>query len=108
VLGQPWQQVILPDLNAGCSMADSGRDRAGGRLLGFADTPGLTDAGAGGLIPLTYMNSAAAIKGFTAGAAVWSHSSNVARHRVGFACQRFCFCPISIWGGTPRLRLESR
>src|SRR5260370_13863657 len=21
VLGQPWQQVILPDLNAGCSMA---------------------------------------------------------------------------------------
>ena len=22
VLGQPWQQVILPDLNAGCSMAD--------------------------------------------------------------------------------------
>ena len=22
MLGQPWQQVILPDLNAGCSMAD--------------------------------------------------------------------------------------
>src|SRR5437899_9738381 len=22
VLGQPWQQVILPDLNAGCSMAN--------------------------------------------------------------------------------------
>ena len=22
VLAQPWQQVILPDLNAGCSMAD--------------------------------------------------------------------------------------
>ncbi len=22
VLGRPWQQVILPDLNAGCSMAD--------------------------------------------------------------------------------------
>ena len=22
ILARPWQQVILPDLNAGCSMAD--------------------------------------------------------------------------------------
>src|SRR6202045_219233 len=32
VLGQPWQQVILPDLNAGCSMADMA---GGGRGEGW-------------------------------------------------------------------------
>ena len=34
VLGRDGQQVILPDLNAGCSMADMARDLAGRRLLG--------------------------------------------------------------------------
>src|ERR1700734_3463712 len=64
VLARPWQQVILPDLNAGCSMADMaeiGQVEDCWDLLGRA---GLTDKDAGGLIPLTYMNSAAAIKGF--------------------------------------------
>ncbi|HEU5340378.1 MAG TPA: quinolinate synthase NadA [Edaphobacter sp.] len=71
VLAQPWQQVILPDLNAGCSMADMAEigqvedcwdalERAG--LTGTGDQePGTSPAG---LIPLTYMNSAAAIKAF--------------------------------------------
>ncbi|MCU1321739.1 MAG: quinolinate synthetase complex, subunit [Acidobacteriaceae bacterium] len=70
VLGQPWQQVILPDLNAGCSMADMAEIgqvedcwdslvRAG--LVGEGAGDG---AGGSGLIPLTYMNSAAAIKAF--------------------------------------------
>ncbi len=64
VLGRPWQQVILPDLNAGCSMADMAEI---GQVEDCWDSlvrAGLTDEGSGGLIPLTYMNSAAAIKGF--------------------------------------------
>ncbi len=64
VLGRPWQQVILPDLNAGCSMADMAEI---GQVEDCWDSlvrAGLTDEVAGGLIPLTYMNSAAAIKGF--------------------------------------------
>ena len=64
VLGRPWQQVILPDLNAGCSMADMAEI---GQVEDCWDSlvrAGLTDEASGGLIPLTYMNSAAAIKGF--------------------------------------------
>jgi quinolinate synthase len=64
VLGRPWQQVILPDLNAGCSMADMAEI---GQVEDCWDSlvrAGLTDEASRGLIPLTYMNSAAAIKGF--------------------------------------------
>ena len=55
------QQVILPDLAAGCSMADM----AGiGQVEDAWDE--LADAGvADGTIPVTYMNSTAAIKAFT-------------------------------------------
>jgi quinolinate synthase len=67
VLARPWQEVILPDLNAGCSMADmaeigqvedcwEGLIRQG---LGAAGGAGLA-----GIVPLTYMNSAADIKAF--------------------------------------------
>src|SRR5580658_11159657 len=60
VLGQPWQQVILPDLNAGCSMADMAEI---GQVEDCWDS--LERAGVvGSLIPLTYMNSTAAIKAF--------------------------------------------
>ncbi len=68
VLAKPWQQVILPDLNAGCSMADMAeigqvedcwesleRQGAGFRAQGSDKL---------GMIPLTYMNSAADIKAF--------------------------------------------
>ena len=60
ILAQPWQQVILPDLNAGCSMADMaeiGQVEDCWETLGRA---GLT----ANMTPLTYMNSAAAIKAF--------------------------------------------
>ncbi|MFQ5779068.1 MAG: quinolinate synthase NadA, partial [Terriglobia bacterium] len=60
ILRQAHQQVILPDLNAGCSMAD------------MADIEQVEDCweqleAVGGLkvIPVTYMNSAAAIKALT-------------------------------------------
>ena len=69
VLGRPWQQVILPDLNAGCSMADMAEI---GQVEDCWDSlvkQGIGNGeqgveGGSGLIPVTYMNSAAAIKGF--------------------------------------------
>ncbi len=64
VLGQPWQQVILPDLNAGCSMADMAEIGQVEDCWDSLERAGVTDEASGGLIPLTYMNSAAAIKAF--------------------------------------------
>ena len=60
VLARPWQQVILPDLNAGCSMADMAEIGQVEDCWDSLERAGLTDE----LIPLTYMNSAAAIKAF--------------------------------------------
>jgi quinolinate synthase len=70
ILARPWQQVILPDLNAGCSMADMAeigqvedcwesleRQGVGNREQGVAGKDQ-------GIVPLTYMNSAANIKAF--------------------------------------------
>jgi quinolinate synthase len=60
ILTGPEQQVILPDLAAGCSMADMA-------VLGQVETAWdhFTDAGiAGDVVPVTYMNSSADIKGF--------------------------------------------
>ncbi len=61
VLGRDEQKVILPDLNAGCSMADMAEI---GQVEACWDT--LMDAGIhpDEILPLTYMNSTAAIKAF--------------------------------------------
>jgi len=60
VLGADGQQVILPDLNAGCSMADMAEISQVEACWEALERLGL----AGETIPLTYMNSAAAIKAF--------------------------------------------
>ena len=61
ILTSDAQQVILPDLAAGCSMADMA---AIGQVRDAWDV--LEDAGlAAGTIPVTYMNSSADIKAFT-------------------------------------------
>src|SRR5687768_2187324 len=60
ILTAPTQRVILPDLAAGCSMADMA-------VLGQVETAweALTDLGvADSTVPVTYMNSSADIKGF--------------------------------------------
>ena len=60
VLAQAGQQVILPDLNAGCSMADMAeisQVEACWEALERLDL-------AGEIVPITYMNSTAAIKAF--------------------------------------------
>jgi quinolinate synthase len=60
VLAKPWQQVILPDLNAGCSMADMAEIGQVEDCWDALERAGLTEE----ILPLTYMNSAAAIKAF--------------------------------------------
>jgi quinolinate synthase len=60
VLGHPGQQVILPDLNAGCSMADMAEISQVEACWEALERLGLADE----TVPLTYMNSTAAIKAF--------------------------------------------
>lgn len=60
VLAKPFQQVILPDLNAGCSMADMAEIGQVEDCWDSLERAGLTED----IVPLTYMNSAAAIKAF--------------------------------------------
>jgi quinolinate synthase len=60
ILTSPEQKVVLPDLAAGCSMADMAR------LAQVEDAwDAMTDAGIADLVvPVTYMNSSADIKAF--------------------------------------------
>ncbi len=58
-LRQPHQTVILPDLNAGCSMADMADIGQVEDCAEQLDPLGLE------FLPVTYMNSTAAIKAFT-------------------------------------------
>jgi quinolinate synthase len=60
ILGRDGQQVILPDLNAGCSMADMAEISQVEACWEVIERLGL----AADTIPLTYMNSTAAIKAF--------------------------------------------
>src|SRR5947207_3821858 len=60
ILTAPHQQVILPDLNAGCSMADMADlesvEEAWDELGAVVDVDRV--------VPITYMNSSAALKAF--------------------------------------------
>jgi len=59
VLSLPTQQVILPDLAAGCSMADMAAPEQ--LEMCWSD---LQQMGVGSIVPVTYINSAASIKAF--------------------------------------------
>jgi quinolinate synthase len=81
VLCAPHQQVILPDLAAGCSMAD------------MADPDQLASCweelgqmGIPGVVPVTYINSAASIKSFVGsrGGTVCTSSNAMATLKWGF------------------------
>jgi quinolinate synthase len=85
VLAQPHQRVVLPDLGAGCSMAD------------MADVDDVEEAWAeieavlgDGVVPLTYMNSTAAIKAFCGrhGGLVCTSSNAQAAFRWGWERKR--------------------
>src|SRR5512147_588238 len=77
ILTAPHQKVVLPDLAAGCSMADMAR------LAQVEDAwDAMTDAGiAESVVPVTYMNSSADIKAFcgrNGGAVCTSSNAEVA------------------------------
>jgi quinolinate synthase len=59
VLGRPHQQVILPNMEAGCSMADMAKPVDVENC--WAE---LKRLGIGNVVPVTYMNSAASLKAF--------------------------------------------
>jgi quinolinate synthase len=61
ILTGSHQQVILPDLAAGCSMADMASASQVDQCWSDLESLGLTQT----IIPVTYMNSSAAIKSFT-------------------------------------------
>lgn len=60
ILTNDSQQVILPDLSAGCSMADMARLRQVEDAWDALADAGIQDA----VVPVTYMNSSADIKAF--------------------------------------------
>ncbi len=59
ILAADHQRVVLPNLAAGCSMADMADEAQ--VLSCWAQ---LTEARVGGVVPVTYMNSSAALKAF--------------------------------------------
>src|SRR6476659_1994928 len=60
ILTSPDQAVILPDLAAGCSMADMARLAQVEAAWDALEDAGIADA----VVPVTYMNSSADIKAF--------------------------------------------
>ncbi len=91
ILRRGHQQVVLPDLNAGCSMADMAE--IGQVEACWRELESLGDLK---VVPITYMNSAAAIKGFTGerGGAVCTSSNAGAVMRWAFTQgQRVLFLP---------------
>jgi quinolinate synthase len=92
VLGHEGQQVILPDLNAGCSMADMAEISQVEACWEALERLGL----AGEIVPLTYINSTAAIKAFCGehGGLVCTSSSTRAAMEWAFARgKRILFLP---------------
>jgi quinolinate synthase len=90
VLAAPHQKVILPDLAAGCSMADmvapDQLEACWDELtqLGIIGRPA---SGSEGVVPVTYINSAAAIKAFVGerGGTVCTSSNAAAALEWAFA-----------------------
>jgi len=65
VLAQTHQQVILPNLAAGCSMSDmADPDDVIDAWEALGDILGSNDGARAPVLPVTYMNSAAALKAF--------------------------------------------
>ena len=59
ILSQPHQKVVLPNMSAGCSMADMADPEDV-----YACWDELREAGISDIVPVTYMNSTASLKAF--------------------------------------------
>ncbi len=83
ILRQPHQTVVLPDLKAGCSMAD---------MAGAEDVEEawerLTRVHGDTLVPVTYMNSSATLKAFCGARGGVVCTSSNARAVLGWAWER--------------------
>ena len=101
VLALPHQKVILPDLAAGCSMADMAPADELEICWSELEQMGM----AARTVPVTYINSAAAIKCVRRRAG--RHRLHLverrggARRGAGSSRRRSCSCPISTWAATP-------
>jgi quinolinate synthase len=90
ILCAPHQQVILPDLAAGCSMADMvdpDQLETCWEELGQMGIALRRSSGQAGVVPVTYINSAASIKAFVGerGGTVCTSSNAMATLKWGFA-----------------------
>ncbi len=92
ILTSDHQQVILPDLAAGCSMADMATAVQVDDCWGVLRTADLADS----TVPITYMNSSAAIKAFTGlngGAVCTSSNAERSLHWAFERGERVLFLP---------------
>ncbi len=87
ILSRPAQQVILPDMNAGCSMADMAEIGQVEDCWEQLVELGLTSDSGDRITPITYMNSSAAIKAFCGerGGLVCTSSNAAGAFKWGFA-----------------------
>ena len=93
ILRAPHQKVVLPDLAAGCSMADMAAPDQLDICWREMNEMGVDTAGTperAGVIPVTYINSSAAIKAFVGahGGIVCTSTNAAARHEVGVGARR--------------------
>jgi quinolinate synthase len=98
VLCAPHQKVILPDLAAGCSMADMAAPEQLETCWEELIQMGIATQGAAGqgVVPVTYINSAASIKAFVGerGGTVCTSSNAMATLKWAFARgERVLFLP---------------
>ena len=104
ILSGDRQTVILPDLNAGCSMADMAN-------LEQVEVcwEALTSANKGRIVPVTYINSTAAIKAFVGrngGAVCTSSNARKVMEWALAAVRRRCSFPMSTWVAIRAMALE--
>jgi quinolinate synthase len=87
ILSRPEQISILPDLNAGCSMADMAEITQVEHCWEQLVHAGITTEDGAGVTPVTYINSTAAIKAFCGerGGVVCTSSSAAGAMQWGFA-----------------------
>src|SRR5438034_5756426 len=103
ILAHPGQVTILPDLNAGCSMADMAEITQVEDCCENLVRAGLTNDEGDGVTPVTYMNSTAAIKAFCGarGRAACTSSNAPEAFKWGFSrTTRLRFLPVQQLGRT--------
>jgi quinolinate synthase len=108
VLSRPGQQVILPDLNAGCSMADMAEITQVEDCWEQLVALGITSDAGEAVTPITYMNSAAAIKAFCGerGGVVCTSSNAAGAFRWAFAkTEKVLFLPDQHLGRNTAFRM---